>query len=151
MVTNPMTAFINWFASVPPHHRERLAHIFCVTTTRDTGDMLAAPSTSLARFTAYFTRPDFPLRVVARVFTVRTLFDLLLIHRKELVTHPEEWMPGHGTHGMIPLDPHQWDRVYTSWGRLRSRELSDRVLHTWAAAVLQKKKTKKGGAEPSHT
>jgi hypothetical protein len=151
MVKNPVTAFIHWFDALPPGHRQRLAHIFFVCTTQHTGDMLAEPRHSLDRFVIHFTRPDFPLRVVSRVFTVRALFDLLLMHRKELVAGPEEWLAGHGLDNMIPLDAHQWDRVSASWAALRSRELADPYLHAWAAAVLKKKKTQKKGSEPSNT
>jgi hypothetical protein len=151
MVKNPVTAFIRWFESLPPGHRQRLAHIFFVCTTQHTGDMLAEPRNSLDRFVIHFTRPDFPLRVVSRVFTVRALFDLLLMHRKELVAGPEEWLARHGLENMVPLDAHQWDRVFGSWAALRSRDLADPVLHAWAAAVLKNKKSKKGGTDLSNT
>jgi len=142
MVIDPMTAFLNCFTALSPDHRRRLAHIFFVCTPRGTGEMLADPRSSHDRFLNYFTRPDFPLRVVARVFTVRTLFDLLLIHRKELVTNPGKWIPGYTPENMISLDTHLWNKVYTSWGALRSREMSDRILHTWASGVLTKKPSK---------
>jgi hypothetical protein len=150
MVKNPITAFMHWFDTLPPGHRQRLAHIFFVCTTQHAGDMIAEPRNSLARFKIHFTRPDFPLRVVSRVFTVRALFDLLLMHRKELVASPEKWLAGHGLDNLVPLDTHLWDQVFESWATLRSRDLSDPNLHAWTAAVLKKRNTHKGGSNSSN-
>lgn len=139
VVTNPMAAFLNWFDTLPRDFRQRLAHMFMVCTAPDARDMMAPPGTSLARFLNGFKRRDFPLRIVARMFTVRSLFDLLLIHRRELTADPEKWLPDSHTDNMTPLAPYRWEKIYKSWGALRSRELSDAYVHAWAAAVLKKK------------
>jgi hypothetical protein len=139
MVINPAAAFIRWYDGLSPAHRQHLAHVYYVCTTQDTTDMLMAPADSLQRFVRHLARPDFPLRLVARMFIVRTVFDLLLVHRKELIIAPDEWIPSGSRDKMISLGRHRWDRVMDSWAALRAKELSDSHLHAWAASIIKNK------------
>ena len=143
MVINPMAAFLNWFESLSLVLKKSLAHIYRVSTTDNTMDMVMEPEISFERFKNSFVKPDFPLRVAARVFTVRAVFDLILLNRETLVSIADEYFSLWDQEKMIPLSSHQWDRAYDSWKVLRSRELSDRFLHEWANQLVKQETMKK--------
>lgn len=138
-----MASFLKWFESLPLVLKKSLAHIYRVCTTDNTMDMVMAPEISFERFKNYFVKPDFSLRVAARVFTVRAVFDLIFLNRQTLVAIADEYFTVRDHEKMISLSAHHWDRAYDTWKVLRSTELSDRFLHEWANQIVKKEGMKK--------
>ena len=133
-----MSAFITWFDSLPPAQRRALAHIYRVCTTETAEDMVLDPEHSLQRFKNGFVKPDFPLRVAARMVKLCSVFDLILLNRKELVSISEKMFSGVEKGTVVPLSSRQWDTVHETWKMLRSRELSEQYLHVWAAEMIKR-------------
>lgn len=135
---NPMTAFIRWFDSLPANLRKRLAHAYRVCTTDDTADIIMDPDESLDRFKGYFVKPDFPMRVAARLFTVRAVFDMILVNRDQFNAAAGQAFPGRDGDNIVQLSDRQWDTIFKDWHGLRKGFLSDPHLHAWAAEMIRR-------------
>ncbi len=135
---SPWEAFIVWFDSVPYTLRRQLSHVFRICTTEDTSQMAARPGDSLAYFRNWVGTRDFPLRITARMFYVRSVFDLVICHHNEILTDdmPDEL----NREGVIPLSDKQWEEVLRSWARLRNKEFSDSYVHSWASWMILRQK-----------
>lgn len=139
MVTpsNPMAAFVNWFETLPVPHKKFLAHLYRVCTTDNTIDMAVDPDTSLERFKNAFVREDFPLRIAARVFSVRAVFDLIMMNTDTLAALAEDLFPGRDRDNVELLSSRQWESAFESWKDLRFGPMSDMQIHAWAKQVMK--------------
>lgn len=135
MIT-PWEAFIQWFDSVPVPLRKYLAHIFRVCTTDDTTHLVASAEQSLENFRGWLTTMDFPLRVAARVFYVRSVFDMVLFHHKELLSDEMGASPL-SENGISLISDRQWAVVLESWKSLRTKEMSDTYIHSWTSHMIK--------------
>ncbi|MFO7912239.1 MAG: hypothetical protein R6V15_08775, partial [Desulfotignum sp.] len=83
MIT-PTAAFVQWFDNIPVELRRYLAHVFRVCTTEDASQMAALPDQSLTGFRAWVVKSDFPLRMAAKMFYIRAVFDMVILHHREI-------------------------------------------------------------------
>jgi hypothetical protein len=135
----PIAAFMEWLDSLPESHAGYLAHLYRISTTEDTADLAMTPEESLVRFRHYVVRQDFPLRVVARMVMIRGMMDLIFMTRETLVSQNTGVPFDTGSpDNVVLLSEKQWGNVLDSWKRLRSKEMSDSYLFSWARYVFSK-------------
>lgn len=129
-----------WFDAVPLGLRKHLAHIFQVCTTENVTRMADSPDRSLASFRLWAAKGDFPLRIVARMFYIRAVFDMVVSHHEEIVKG--ETLPGSlpGQENIVLISSKQWEQMRDSWLNLRREELSDSYIHTWTSWMIKQSK-----------
>jgi hypothetical protein len=137
---SPATAFIQWFDSMPVAVRKNLAHVFRVCTTEDVSQMAALPDHSLARFRSWVIKPDFPLRLAAKVFYIRAVFDMVILHQKEIKGEDGSIGLLPGTGNMVYLSDRHWEKAVDSWRILRHEALSDTYVHAWTSWMIKLQK-----------
>jgi hypothetical protein len=95
---------------------------------------------SLVRFHHYVVRQDFPLRIAVRMVMIRSVMDFILITRDTLVAQNAGVPVETGIrNNVVLLSEKQWENVLDSWKRLRSKEMSDSYLFSWAKYVITSK------------
>ena len=137
MIT-PLDALLKWFDALPVPLRKYLAHIFRVCTTEDTSQMLAMSGQSLHSFRIWAGRSDFPLRTAARLFYIRSIFDMVIFHYKEILAGDEHSLLFPEADNIVQLSSKQWEDALESWKNLRSREMSDIYVHAWTSWMLKR-------------
>jgi hypothetical protein len=136
-VKTPLEAFMQWFDHVPVSLRRYLAHIFRVCTTDDTSQMAASTDQSLESFRNWALKMDFPLRIAARMFYIRSIFDMVIFHYKEILTGDDFLPPTSGKNTVINISSKQWEYIFRSWQDLRGKEMSDIFIHSWASWMIK--------------
>ncbi|HAR34612.1 MAG TPA: hypothetical protein DCR95_11175 [Desulfobacter sp.] len=136
MIT-PLDAFLQWFDDLPVPLRRHLAHIFRICTTDDTSQMVALPQQSLERFRHWAVKSDFPLRTAARLFYIRSIFDMVILHHKEICRDDDFFPISDETKNIIQLSSRQWEDILESWIDLRSKEMSDTYVHSWTSWMIK--------------
>lgn len=136
MIT-PLEAFIKWFDTVPIALRKYLSHIFRVCTTEDTSQMAAMPDQSLEGFRNWAVKMDFPLRIAARMFYIRSIFDMVIFHYKEILAGEGVLHLPRETDNIIHFSSRQWQDVLESWKDLRQNQMSDTFIHSWASWMIK--------------
>ena len=132
---SPCEAFIGWFDSLPCTLRLQLSHVFRVCTTEDTSQMAAQPGDSLEYFRTWIATRDFPLRITARMFYIRSVFDLVICHHNEILT--DNISNELNKKSVIPLSDKQWEEVLRTWTELRNNVFSDSYIHAWASWMIR--------------
>ena len=134
---SPWEAFIKWFDEVPISLRRYLAHIFRVCTTDDTSHMAALPDQSLEGFRNWAIKADFPLRIAARIFYIRSIFDMVILHYKEITS--EEGFPNFSSekNNIVQISSKQWEETLETWRDLRRQEMADTYIHSWASWMIK--------------
>lgn len=133
----PLEGFILWFDGIPTSLRQSLAHIFQVCTTDDTAVMVAGKDQSLESFRSWVTGTDFPLRIAARMFYVRAIFDMVIFHHGEIVPGKGLSLFIPGNTNIIDISTRQWEGVLASWKSLRRDQMSDMYIHSWASWMIK--------------
>ena len=133
----PLQAFINWFDNVPVPLRKYLAHIFRICTTDDTSQMAVLPEQSLEGFRDWAVKTDFPLRIAARMFYIRSVFDMVIFHYKEILTGEEFLHLSSEKDNIVQISSKQWEEILKSWIDLRRREMADTYIHSWASGMIK--------------
>lgn len=133
----PWEAFINWFDQIPQNLRKRLAHMFAICTTEDTARMACSPDASLKWFRNWVVTADFPIRVAARMFYIRSVFDMVIVHNREILNQEYAGTVSNQTN-VVSISDRQWEQTMSSWGGLRKQELSDRYIHTWTSWMISR-------------
>ncbi len=133
----PWEAFINWFDKIPVSLRQYLAHIFRICTTEDTSQMTASQDQSLTGFRNWAIKMDFPLRVAARMFYIRSIFDMVIFHYKEICTGDDFLHLSSEKDNIIQISTKQWEEILGSWKNLRAQEMSDIYIHSWASWMIK--------------
>jgi len=136
-VITPLDAFLQWFDDLPVPLRRHLAHIFRICTTDDTSQMVALPQQSLERFRHWAVKSDFPLRTGARLFYIRSIFDMVILHHKEICRDDDFFPISDETKNIIQLSSRQWEDILESWIDLRSKEMSDTYVHSWTSWMIK--------------
>jgi hypothetical protein len=137
MMKTPWEAFIQWFDGTPLIMRKYLAHVFRVCTTEDTTRLVCSPEVSLEDFRVWAVKMDFPLRIAARLFYVRSIFDMVIFHYKEIFFE-NDGLPDFPVRDIpVQLSSKQWEEVLNSWSRLRTREMSDAYIHSWTSVMIK--------------
>ena len=132
----PWEAFIKWFDAVPISLRRYLAHIFRICTTDDTSQMAARPEDSLEGFRSWALKTDFPLRIAARMFYIRSIFDMVILHHQEIQTGNGLFPLPMEIDNIIPISLRQWEDILESWKGLRHQEMADTYIHSWASWMI---------------
>lgn len=133
----PLEAFIKWFDDVPVSLRMYLAHIFRICTTDDTVQMIAKPEASLEGFRDWAVKVDFPLRLAARMFYIRSIFDMVIFHYKEILAGEDFFHLPSEPNNIVQISSRQWENIFNSWKNLRYREMSDTYIHSWASWMIK--------------
>jgi len=136
-IITPWEAFIIWFDTVPLSLRKFLAHTFRICTTEDTAQMAIKPGESLERFRNWAGTTDFPLRIAARMFYIRSVFDMVICHHHELFEQNNTFSGASFQDNILPISSRQWDEILKSWTGLRKRELTDTYIHSWASWMIK--------------
>ncbi len=136
MIT-PFEAFIIWFDKIPIPLRRYLAHIFRVCTTDDTSQMAALPDQSLEGFRNWAVQMDFPLRIAARMFYIRSIFDMVILHYREIVAEEGFSHLSSEKNNIIQISSKQWEEIFESWTNLRTKQMSDTYIHSWASWMIK--------------
>ncbi|MEE4362570.1 MAG: hypothetical protein V2J08_01485 [Desulfotignum sp.] len=139
MIT-PTAAFVQWFDNIPIELRKYLAHIFRVCTTEDTSQMAALPDQSLTGFRAWVVKLDFPLRMAAKMFYIRAVFDMVILHRHEITDDKGAFGLLSEKSNIVRLSAKQWEAVIHSWKALRQAQLSDTYVHSWTSWMIKQQK-----------
>ncbi len=139
MIT-PTVAFIQWFDNIPVVLRKYLAHVFRVCTTEDASQMAALPDQSLAGFRAWAVKPDFPLRLAAKMFYIRAVFDMVILHHNEITDDDGSFGLLSQKNNIVRLSAKQWETVVNSWITLRQAGLSDAYVHSWTSWMIKQQK-----------
>lgn len=138
-----LEAFVLWFDNVPVPLRKYLAHIFRVCTTEDTSQMAALPDSSLESFRNWVVRVDFPLRIAARMFYIRSIFDMVIFHYKEIMADKTVYPLLSEKDNIVQISSKQWEGVLETWKGLRLKEMSDIYIHSWASWMIKQQVEKK--------
>lgn len=133
----PWEAFITWFDGVPLSLRKYLAHIFRICTTDDTSRMADRPEAALEGFRHWAVTQDFPLRIAARMFYIRSIFDMVIVHHQEILKGTGSFPPALEKDNIIPISVRQWEDILESWKDLRDREMTDTYIHSWTSWMIQ--------------
>jgi hypothetical protein len=136
-VKTPLEAFIKWFDNVPVALRKYLAQVFRICTTDDTSQMAALPAQSLEGFRDWAVKMDFPLRIAARMFYIRSIFDMVIFHYKEIVSDQSFPALSAEKNNIVQISSKQWEEIFDSWKDLRGRELSDTYIHSWTSWIIK--------------
>ena len=136
-IITPWEAFINWFDGVPLSLRKYLAHIFRICTTDDTSRMADRPEAALEGFRHWAVTQDFPLRIAARMFYIRSIFDMVIFHYQEILKGNGAFPPALEKDNIIPISVRQWEDILESWKDLRNREMTDTYIHSWTSWMIQ--------------
>ncbi len=140
----PAAAFIHWFDKQPVTLRRYLAHVFRVCTTEDVSQMAALPEESLAFFRNWMIKLDFPLRLAAKMFYIRAVFDMVILHHDEIAGDgSSSGMISGQSDNIVQLSSRQWKEVINTWKDLRQRELSDAYVHAWTSWMIKQEKESK--------
>jgi len=136
---DPVKAYANWLNSIPVPHRKYLAYMFWLCTTENTADLTLTADEAWTKFTYYLVRDDFPLRRIARLVTVRAVTDFILRNRTILMDQQEQGAVAKDEQEKLHfLSEKQWERVWTSWVGLISRDLSDEAFTAWMQHIINK-------------
>ncbi len=142
MIT-PTAAFVQWFDNIPVELRRYLAHVFRVCTTEDASQMAALPDQSMAGFRAWAVKQDFPLRLAAKMFYIRAVFDMVILHHHEITDDEGPFGLLSEKNNIVRLSAKQWEAVVNSWKTLRQGELSDVYVHAWTSWMIKQQKESK--------
>ena len=100
--------------------------------------MVAPPHQSLENFRAWTVQIDFPLRIAARMFYIRSIFDMVIFHYKEIVEGKDAFPQPSENNKVIQISSKQWVEILESWKNLRRKEMSDTYIHSWTAWMIKK-------------
>jgi hypothetical protein len=137
MIT-PLKAFIDWFDALSLDIKANLAHIFRVCTVDDLTLMVESSENSLISFRVYLLKEDFALRKIARLYLVRSVFDMIIIHSDLILKSSGVLGPGEKLGNIIDFSSAKWRKTCNSWKNLRSQHLSDTYMNFWAGSVIGK-------------
>jgi len=131
---NPDEAFERWFESMPVVHRGQLSLLFFFLTGERTDDFFLSDQEALRRFSLFCSRPDFPVRRVARLLLIRSVFSFVL-RSEDSIERFLELMPRSMRSEVVPIEGFQWLRTLAAWDRLCKTVLSDESLHRWLESI----------------
>ena len=126
---SPDKLLLQWLDDIPNWQREALALHYIFMTSTDSGDFSLTEAEAWQRFKFLIKQPEFPLRRVSRLLTIRALFTFLL-EFSDSNTFP--FPPSvEATEEVYPFDAVQFLRICKSWRDLCQTGLSDVTLQNW--------------------
>ena len=126
----PEKVFLAWFRSLPVWQRYLLAHVYVLMTSPYTGDFAMTGAECLRWFEAQAEAPDFPIRRVARILSLRAIFSFLF-KDADFVRSIVRAHPAFLSKTVAQISPYQWQRSAGGWKRLTEGPLSDGALQEW--------------------
>ena len=125
----PEKRFFVWFESIPLWQQRTLAHLHTIMTSPNTSYFALDGAEALRHFFNVMSRPDFPVRRVARLLQVRSIFSFVFYDvefvRRYTLDNPDL------RDGAVNAAPHHWDRCAEQWRSLCAQELGNASLHRW--------------------
>ena len=125
----PDNLLLQWLRDVPSWQKEALVSHYIFMTSFDSGDFALTGEDSWRYFENRLTKPEFPLRRVSQLLTIRALFTFLLEFSDSntfpLPTAVEE------ADKFYPFDAAQFLRTCKRWQELCQTGLSDVALQNW--------------------
>jgi len=125
---SPEHATLRWLSELPPLVCHLLVMRFILMTSQDSGDFALTVEESLEYFAHYLCEPDFSLRRLARILTVRSVFSFILEQDDEFfstcsVDSLDSNVPS--------FDAAQILRAQKSWRDLCRHHLANEQLVVW--------------------
>lgn len=133
---SPDMAFIKWFDMQAEDIKQNLAHVFKISSADDISQMTASGEDSLRSFRFWFLKDDFFLRKAAKLFTVRALFDMMIIQKENIMDNSNFSRHYPGNENLLNISDAYWKKTSDSWQRLRYTYLSDNYMHLWFKAAM---------------
>jgi hypothetical protein len=125
---SPEHLVLHWLEELPPPIRNILTLRFILMTSQDSGDFALTASESCEHFARFLCEPDFPLRRMTRILTVRSIFDFILEQDDEFFSACS--VDSMGTN-LCSLDTAQFLRAQKSWREICHHKLSNEQLVAW--------------------
>lgn len=122
---------LHWLEELPPSMRNILVMRFILMTSQDSGDFALTAQESCEYFTRFLSEPDFALRRLARILTVRSIFGFILEQDDEFFSACSTDSTGTN---LLFLDAAQILRAQKSWRDLCRQRLSNEQLVAWLQA-----------------
>jgi len=127
--TEPEQKFLTWFESLPSWQQCILAHLHTMMTSTNTAYFVLDGEEALRHFHNEVHKPDFPVRRVARLLQIRSVFSFVFYDvefvRRYMLDNP------YLGNSVAVLNKHEWDWCSERWRELCANELSDASLHHW--------------------
>jgi hypothetical protein len=136
---SPDTAFIRWFDNLPDDIKQNLAHVFKVSTAEDISQMTQSGESSLKLFRFWFLKDDFFIRKTAKLFMVRSLFDMMIMNKELFMDDSIFLQHKDNTKNLLKISDAYWKKTSDSWQRLRCTNLSDTHMNLWVKTVLRRR------------
>lgn len=127
--STPDKLLLQWLGEIPSWQREALASHYIFMTSSDSGDFAFNGPESWHYFEARLKQVEFPLRRVAYLLTVRTLFTFLL-EFSDPGSFPVP-NPVGNSDGTCPFDAAKFMQSCHRWHELCEKGLSDEALQEW--------------------
>lgn len=128
-VIEPEQQLLAWFETLPIWQQRTLAHLYTMMTSSNTAYFALDGDEALRHFRNVVSMPDFPVRRVARLLQVRSVFSFVF-YDVEFVRRYMLDNPGLSNRE-VDVAPHSWDRCAANWRKLCATQLSDASLHCW--------------------
>jgi len=127
----PDKLLLQWLDAIPIWQREALALHYVFMTSSDSGDFSLTGVEAWQKFNFLLIQPEFPLRRVSQLLTIRSIFTFLL-EFSDSNTFP---LPPSvvGDAKSYPFDGVQFLRICKHWRELCQAGLSDIALRDWLA------------------
>jgi hypothetical protein len=128
-VTSPELLLLNWLEELPKTIADTLVARYLFMISANSEDFVLRGEEAWKYFKHLLTEPDFPLRRVARLLTLRAQFSFLLelSDSNNLVSLP----PTGQDANLYPLDSAQILRARQRWRKFCESGLSDAALQSW--------------------
>lgn len=125
MTSLPDNSLIRWVNSLSTEVRQILLRRFIFMSSNNSDDFALTAEECDEYFHHHVYKIDFPLRRVARLLTVRALFDYLLNQCHFNVLLDDE------NTNIIPIINAHWYQAQQSWNNLCAGDLSDAAVNNW--------------------
>jgi len=131
----PEQVLLLWLDELPLWLREALVKHYNFMAGVNTAEFVFSEEEAWSHLKVHLTEPEFPLRRVARLLTVRALLTFLL----EL-SEPNsllEASPAENIDSLRAFEAAQLLRTRNDWDKLCRDDLSDVILHEWLLLLQQ--------------
>lgn len=128
---SPEQITLRWLNELPPMVSHILVMRFILMTSQDSGDFALSGQESREHFARFLGEPDFALRRLARILTVRSVFNFILEQEDEFFSACSS---DSSDVNLPSFDAAQILRVQKSWRDLCRHRLSNEQLVVWLQA-----------------
>jgi len=129
----PDKLVLEWLGEIPLWQRDALVTHYVFMTSPDSGHFALSGVEAWHHFKTLMTQPEFPLRRVALILSVRALFTFLL-EFSEPGTFPVA-SQNNNVDEIYPFDSIQFLRSCKHWRQLCQEGLSDGAIQEWLLSL----------------